>query len=379
MGLGSGRLGPLAGAVPTALTMSSQDDIQFLAKLVHKGQLNQEDAKKLLPRLQGGEELDGLLVEVLNWDTREVERLRRTDAGEIPEIPGYQILGKLGTGGTADVWRAREKKTGKTYALKVLKPAAQAVSETLKGFIYEAKLLRELSHEGLVGCEGVAKYELVSGSGRYAYFSKLEYIDGSTLQEILDSGSPFKESDALRIILQVAEVLKHLASQQIVHRDVKPGNVMFTNDHCVKMIDLGFAAEDGSKASAEGMAAGTKEYLSPEQALGGASADERSDIYSLGVTLFQLVLGRLPFEESDDQDLLRAHIMERLSSPELKTQGFSPHLQYFIQKMMTKKVEDRYQGFEQLIEAVKGQLAGFERLDFSKPSPKGPVRRPRKR
>ncbi len=359
--------------------MSSADDIQFLAKLVHRGHLNQEHAKTLLPRLQSGESLDVLLEEVLEWDTKEVERLRRTDAGEIPEIPGYQILGNLGTGGTADVWRAREKKTGRTFALKVLKPAAQAHKPTLKGFVDEAKLLKQLTHACLVDCEGVAKYELSTGSGKYAYFSKLEYIDGFTLQEILDKGRPFKESDAMKIILQVAEVLKYLATHQIVHRDVKPGNVMFTSDHSVKLIDLGFAAEDGSMASAEGTAAGTKEYLSPEQARGGASVDERSDIYSLGVTLFQLVIGRLPFEQSDDQDLLRAHIMEKLSSPELKSQGFSPHLQYFIQKMMTKKIEDRYQGFEQLIEAVKGQLEGYERLDYSKPSPKGPVRRPRKR
>ena len=91
--------------------MSSADDSQFLAKLVHRGHLNQEHAKTLLPRLQSGESLDVLLEEVLEWDTKEVERLRRTDAGEIPEIPGYQILGNLGTGGTADVWRAREKKT----------------------------------------------------------------------------------------------------------------------------------------------------------------------------------------------------------------------------------------------------------------------------
>jgi len=284
----------------------------------------------------------------------------------------------LGTGGTADVWRAREKRTGRTFALKVLKTSVQEHKPTLKGFIYEAKLLKELSHEGLVGCEGVAKYELSKGSGKYAYFSKLEFIEGATLQEILDKGQPFKESEAMQIILEVAEVLKYLASQEIVHRDVKPGNVMFTSDRTVKLIDLGFAAEGGSMASTEGTAAGTPEYLSPEQAMGGASADERSDIYSLGVTLFQLVIGRLPFEQTDDQDLLRAHIMEKLTSPELKSQGYTPHLQYFIQKMMTKKIEDRYQGFEQLIEDVRGQLAGYESLDFSKPSPKGPVRRPRK-
>ena len=81
--------------------MSTQDDIQFLAKLVHNGNLKQEDAKSLLPSLQSGEGLDALLVQVLDWDSREVERLRRTNAGEIPEVPGYQIVGNLGTGGTA--------------------------------------------------------------------------------------------------------------------------------------------------------------------------------------------------------------------------------------------------------------------------------------
>jgi serine/threonine-protein kinase len=358
--------------------MSSADDVQFLAKLVHCGQLEQEDAKQLLPRLQEGEALDSLLEEVLDWDVEEISRLRRTDAGEIPEIPGFEVLGKLGTGGTADVWRVREKRTGHTWALKVLKAASKGHQPTLKAFIAEAKMLKELSHKGLVGCKGVAKYELSSGSGKFAYFSKLECIEGATLQEILDKSRPFKESEAMQIILEVAEVLKYLASQKIVHRDVKPGNVMFTAERKVKLIDLGFAAEGGSTVSSEDTAAGTKEYLSPEQARGGASADERSDIYSLGVTLFQLVIGRLPFEQTDDQDLLRAHIMEQLSSPELKSQGFTPHLHYFIEKMMAKEIDVRYQGFEELMQDVKGQLAGYESLDFSRPSPKRPVRRPRK-
>jgi len=358
--------------------MSAADDVQFLAKLVHCGQLDQEDAKKLLPHLQQGEALDLLLEEMLDWDTEEIARLRRTDAGKIPEIPGFEVLEKLGTGGTADVWRAREKTTGRTWALKVLKAASQAHKSTLKAFVSEAKILKELSHPGLVRCEGVAKYELSSGSGKYAFFSKLECIEGATLQEILDESRPFKESEAMQIILEVAEVLKYLASRKIVHRDVKPGNVMFSAERKVKLIDLGFAAEGGTLAPSEDSAAGTKEYLSPEQARGGASADERSDIYSLGVTLFQLVIGRLPFEQTDDQDLLRAHIMEQLSSPELKSQGFTPHLQYFIQKMMTKEIDVRYQSFDQLIKDVKGQLAGYESLDFSRSAQKRPVRRPRK-
>jgi serine/threonine-protein kinase len=359
--------------------MSSSEDVQFLAKLVHRGHLSQEDAKSIFPALQGGEALDELLQERFDWPDAEVARLRRTDAGEIPEIPGYEILGKLGTGGTADVWRAREKKTGKTMALKVLQRASTLHKPTLKAFVAEAKMLGELSHLGLVGCSGVAKYELVADSGKFAFFSKLELIEGATLQEILDAGRPFPESDALQIVLEVAEVLKYLAGEAIVHRDVKPGNVMFTAERKVKLIDLGFAAEGGAPAASDDSASGTKEYLSPEQARGGAIADERSDIYSLGVTLFQLVIGRLPFEGEDDQDMLRKQIMERLSSPELKSQGFSPHLHYFIEKMMAKEIEVRYQGFEQLITDVREQLDGFDSLDYSKPSAKGPVRRPRRR
>ena len=358
--------------------MSAADDVQFLAKLVHRGQLEQEDAKKLLPLLKQGQALDALLEEVLDWDTDEVARLRRTDAGEIPEIPGFEVMGKLGTGGTADVWRAREKRTGSTWALKVLKTASQTHKPTLKAFIAEAKMLKELDHPGLVRCAGVAKYELSSGSGRFAYFSKLECIEGATLQEILDEGQPFNEDAAMQIVLEVAEVLSYLASKKIVHRDVKPGNVMFTAERRVRLIDLGFAAEGGSVELSSDTASGTKEYISPEQARGGAAADERSDIYSLGVTLFQLVIGRLPFEQTDDQDLLRAHIEEQFSSPELKSQGFTPHLHYFIQKMMAKEIDERYQGFEQLIVDVRGQIAGYESLNFSRPSPKRRIRRPRK-
>ena len=359
--------------------MSSSEDVQYLAKLVHRGHLSQEDAKSLFPALQAGGSLDVLLEEELDWPVSLIARLRRTDAGEIPEIPGYEILGKLGTGGTADVWRAKDKKLGKTYALKVLQRASVLHTPTLKAFVAEAKMLGSLSHAGLVGCSGVAKYELAAGSGEFVYFSKLEHIEGATLQEILDKGAPFPESDAMRIVLEVAEVLKYLAGEAIVHRDVKPGNVMFTSERQVKLIDLGFAAEGGAPAESSDTASGTKEYLSPEQARGGAAADERSDIYSLGVTLYQLVIGRLPFEGVDDQDMLRKQIMERLSSPELKSQGFSPHLHYFIEKMMAKEIEVRYQGFDELINDVKAQLEGFDDLDYSKPSAKRPVRRPRRR
>jgi serine/threonine protein kinase len=126
-------------------------------------------------------------------------------------------------------------------------------------------------------------------------------------------------------------------------------------------------------------AAGTKAFLAPEQALGGGVADLRSDIYSLGATLFQLTVGRLPFGDGEDDDVLRKHVMEQLSSPELKGQAFSTHLQYFIEKMMAKDAGVRYQTWGELIADVSGQLEGKRSADFHSSANKPSRRRVPKR
>ncbi len=336
---------------------ADRDEFEYLAILVHRGHLERVDAEALFPRVQAGEALDELLEQELGWDPRVVKKMRRTRGGETPEIPGYAILGKLGTGGTADVFKAREAKTSRVMALKVLKAECALQPATRQAFIAEARFLERLSHSGLVRCFGVAR----SGT---TFFSRLELVDGKTLLEELDGGRSFSEEEALNIVLEVSQTLSYLESQDIVHRDIKPGNIMLSRSGAVKLIDLGFAAESDSETDATDSTVGTVAYLSPEQARGGAAADSRSDIYSLGVTLFHIVVGRLPFESSDDRETLRMQVMESLSSPELKSRGISPHLHYFIEKMMAKEAEHRYQSFEELAEDIREQVVGRESLDF---------------
>lgn len=338
--------------------MTAKDDLKFLALLVHRGHIEREDAEGLIPPLKQGRALDALLSEQLGWSEKKVRRMRVTRAGEEPRIPGFEFLGRLGVGGTAEVFRARETSSGRTLALKILNPRYARDADQLKAFVTEAKVLERLSHPALVGGVGVAK----SGD---TYFSKLELIEGRTLLEHLDDGLEFDEAVALRIVLEVAEVLDYMASKDLVHRDVKPGNIMLTQNGKVKLIDLGFCMEKDKRNAADS-AVGTAQYLSPEQAEGGACADFRSDIYSLGVTLFQLVIGRLPFESSDDQEVLRMQVMESLSSPELKGRGLSPHLHYFIEKMMAKDADVRYQSWEELIKDIREQLEGRESLDYAR-------------
>ena len=352
--------------------MSSKLDQEFLLLLAHRGHLPVDVAKGLFSQLAQGADLDELLEGDVGWSPEQIARLRRTRAGEIPEIPGYEILGKLGSGGTADVFRARDKKTMRVLALKVLRPDMTRNARTRGAFITEARLLEKLSHPGLVAGMGVAK----SGD---TYFSRMELIEGRTLLELLDAGQAFNETVAMRIVLEVAEVLKYLAGEGVIHRDVKPGNIMLASSGRTKMIDLGFAGRPDEAPADEDTTVGTVQYLSPEQAKGGACADMRGDIYSLGVTLFHLVVGRLPFESSDNREVLRMQVMESLRSPELKSRGFSHHLHYFIEKMMSKTLEARYQSWDELITDIRGQIEGRESLDFTRDDRRrggtGPARR----
>lgn len=360
--------------------MDAASDAHFLATLVQRGHLPIEMARALDPKMRAGDRLDDLLMREAGWTKDAVQRARRTEAGVKPEIPGFEVLQRIGTGGTSDVFAARDKKSGEKLALKVLFPTAARNPATLKSFVNEARRLAELEHPAIVKGRGLAKFAGFA-PGTFVYFGVLELVEGSTLLERLDEGDRFEEFELLGIVGQVADALDYLHAQGVVHRDVKPGNLMLTDDGHLKLIDLGFAAGAGER-SAEGSASGTSAYLDPQRAQGGAAADLRGDVYSLGVTLFHLRVGRLPFEATDDHELLRQHVMASLSSPEMKSRGVSPHLHYLIEKMMSKDPSLRFQSWAELRREVDETRETLEKMramdaEIETPARKTPPRRRR--
>jgi serine/threonine-protein kinase len=243
----------------------------------------------------------------------------------------------------------------------VLRRELEADEKIKRSFLREAKLLIGLRHANIVAGEKVGQFQ-----GRLIFL--MEYVPGRSLQDLLKEGRTFGEDESLYIVLQVARALQYLSQNGVVHRDVKPANVLITPKNEVKLIDLGFAQSIGDAPSAPAAAettVGTVAYISPEQARGESDLDVRADIYSLGATLYQLVVGELPFAGQDNQEVLAAQILASLSSEVLKSRRISPHMHYFIEKMMAKEREVRYQSPAELIADIEQQVRGKKSLDFN--------------
>jgi serine/threonine-protein kinase len=264
------------------------------------------------------------------------------------------------------VFKAIDRTDQGVVALKVLLPEVAQNPTGLQRFVDEARLLIELRHPGLVEGNRVAKEKGV-------YFCVMELIEGETALEPLLRSEAFSEARALDIVRQVASALDYMHGEGLVHKDVKPGNIMLhaKSDRAV-LIDLGFAARSHAEPDQDSeRTVGTVEYIAPEQAQGRGDLDSRADIYSLGATLYHLVVGELPFLGSDDEEILRKQLLESLSSEKILRRKLSPHLHYFIEKMMAKEREIRYQTPAELLADMAAQLEGREAFR----SPAAPARR----
>ncbi len=255
-------------------------------------------------------------------------------------IGRYRIIEQVGHGGMADVYKAYQPSLDRHVAIKVIHPFLADDADFLSRFEREAKVVATLRHPNIVQV-----YDFDAEGG--LYYMVMEFIDGGTLKTLLETmqarGASVSLDDAVRIILSVGSALKYAHSRGMVHRDVKPANVMITSDGHVILTDFGIAKiVSATKLTASGAMVGTPAYMSPEQGR-GEPGDERSDLYSLGVMLYQMVTGRLPYDADTPVALVLKHINEPLPLPTALRPDLSPEIEHVIVKALAKNPADRYQ------------------------------------
>jgi serine/threonine protein kinase len=267
------------------------------------------------------------------------------------QIPGYQMLQKLGKGSMGVVYKAKQQSVDRVVAIKILlEPLAQN-KEFIKRFEREAMIAAKLSHNNVVNAIDAG---VIDGH----YFFVMEYVEGPTIKDFLDKNKTFDEKEALRITLLIAEALKHAAQRGLIHRDIKPENVILTKEGEVKLADLGLARltdDDKWVLSEAGMAIGTPYYISPEQVRGQTNIDIRADIYSLGATLYHMVTGKVPYSGETPNEVMRKHVDPNvvLIPPDHLNSRLSGGLGMVVETMMAKNREHRYQTPDDLILDIK--------------------------
>jgi predicted Ser/Thr protein kinase len=287
------------------------------------------------------------------------QRLMKEFAAETQrklEIPGYQLIERIGKGSMGIVYKARQTSVDRIVAVKVLLDSLAQNREFIKRFDREAKIAAKLAHNNVVNAIDAGEVD-----GRY-YFV-MEYIEGATVKDELEKNKVFDEKAAIKIVLAVAEALQHAHHRGLIHRDIKPENIILMPDGNVKLADLGLArltADEKWAMSEAGMAIGTPYYISPEQVRGQVDVDIRADIYSLGATFYHMVTGQVPYAGETPTEVMRKHVDKNvpLVPPDHINTNLSSGLGEVIETMMAKNREDRYRNPDDLILDLKCLLAG---------------------
>lgn len=270
------------------------------------------------------------------------------------QIPGYQMLSKLGAGAMATVYKAKQISLDRTVAIKVLPQKHSNDPNFIQRFYDEGKAAAKLNHPNIVGAYDVGQ------AGEYHYFV-MEYVDGRTVYDDISSKGAYSEKTALDITTKVAEALSHAHDQGFIHRDVKPKNIMITSDGTVKLADMGLARAVSDREAAEaeaGKAYGTPYYISPEQIRGEIAIDFRADIYALGATAYHMVTGRVPYEGASPSAVMRKHLSEELEPPDHINESLSSGFSEIIEICLAKSPKKRYGTTEDLLHDLQAVSRG---------------------
>ncbi len=268
---------------------------------------------------------------------------------DVLNIPGFEILKEIGVGGMGKVYLARQLSLNRSVAIKVLPLQLSQDPAYVARFKQEAKAAAGIKHENIVQV-----YDAGEIAGQY-YFV-MEYINGETVAKRIQRKGRFDEKSALLIVESVAAALEYAWNEaKLVHRDVKPDNILIDEDGTVKLADMGLAKiNSGSEKSitVNKSMIGTPHYCSPEQAKGEDEVDCRSDMYSLGATLYHIITGKVPFDSTSGISAMLKNITDFLPDPLDIIPDLNPEMSFFLEKLMAKNPQDRYSSWSNVLDEI---------------------------
>jgi serine/threonine-protein kinase len=290
----------------------------------------------------------------------------------------YKVLGKIGRGGMGSIYEAEHTLTGKRFAIKTLLPGLDRVDEIARRFEREARASSVLNHPNVIA---VMDFGRLDDGGLYL---AMEYVRGRPLGDLIEEGG-VSQPRAFAIARQVVEALAHAHAHGVIHRDLKPDNVMVVEDDDegdrVKLLDFGIAkvvgdaAEQvgGDKLTVAGIAFGTPDYMAPEQAL-GETVDARADLYAMGVILFELLTGRKPFVNADKMAVLRMQVAVPPPPLSIAAPGrrFTPETEALVARALEKRRADRFASAEEMLAALEVAIPGQLELGMQSSAPPRP-------
>ncbi|RMG89815.1 MAG: serine/threonine protein kinase, partial [Chloroflexi bacterium] len=266
------------------------------------------------------------------------------------QVGAYEIVEQLGQGGMATVYKAYHVALERYVAIKVLHPTFKEDESFLRRFSREAKVVARLEHPHIVPVYDFARHE------GYPYLV-MRYIEGETLKDRLAQGA-LSRDEILRIGTAVAEGLDYAHSQGVLHRDIKPSNILLTKGGGVYITDFGLAriTQAGQTTLSQDMMMGTPQYISPEQAKGVADLDGRTDVYSFGIVLYEMVTGRVPFQSETTYSIIHSQIFDPPPPPSTFNEKVSPAVEAVLLKALAKEPADRYTTAGELMMAFRQAL-----------------------
>lgn len=267
----------------------------------------------------------------------------------------YELLEHIGGGGMAIVYKAHDVLLNRKVAVKILREQYVNDEDFIRRFRREAQSAASLSHPNVVSIYDVGQEDDV-------HYIVMEYVAGSNLNEEIRRRAPFQVDEALRIAVQICDALDHAHQNQIIHRDIKPHNILIGRNGRVKVTDFGIArAASSADITQTGSVIGSVHYLSPEHAK-GIKQGEKSDIYSLGIVLYQMLTNQLPFSGDSPISVALKHLQEQVESPRLYNPHIPPDVEAIILKTLQKNPEERYNSAKELQQDLEAIMDG-DRID----------------